>query len=136
MSATKGSLSVPAPEKTSQLTNDSRYLSVIEYVLSETNLKSKTSLTISDLPTGSIIQEIEVRVTTPFTPTTTQYNLAISGSNGAVLMSANCNDPNTAGVYHTDCYYEVTSTVVITHNMNNITAGSAIVRFFVYAVES
>ena len=135
MSATKGSFSLPMPSKTSQLVNDARFLSIQEYVLNTSNLSGTTQVSITDLPVGSIITKVELRVTTAFAPTSTQHNIAINGASSEVLMDSGWNDPNTIGNYSTEAYYAITSSGIrVVHNCGSVTAGSAILRLYIYSV--
>ena len=129
-----GSFVLPTPSKTSQLTNDAQFMSIHEYVLNASVLRGTTSLQISDISAGVIINRIELNVTTAFVSDVEQNNISVVGANSSVLMDATWNDPNTAGSYSTDCNYVVTSTITVNHDLSNMTAGVAILRIYAHDV--
>ena len=136
MAATSGSFALPTPSKTSQLVNDSRFMSIKEYVLTPSVLSKASQFELSDIPSGSIIQRIDLMVTTAFASASDQNNISVVGADESVIMDASWNDPNTAGVYSTDCYYYVTSTVRVVHDLTGATAGRAVLRLFIYDVDA
>lgn len=133
MSNIYGSLSLPTPTRTSHLTNDSKFLSVHDYALSSSNLSGDDSLEISDIANGSIITRVEVRVTTAFTTSPDeQHNIEVLDENDVVLMDNEWNDPNVVGNYSTDCYYVVSGSLIVNHDLSGMTAGAAILRIYAY----
>ena len=132
MSATRGGFSIPTPDKTSQLTNDAQFMSVKEYALTPAVLQGSTTYTISDIPAGSVIHQVDILVNTAFASSATQNNLAVKGSDNTVLMDSGWNDPNTVGNYTTKCNYTVTSTIKVVHDLNAATAGNAILRVYLH----
>lgn len=135
MSNIYGSLSLPTPSRTSHITNDSCFLSVHDYTLNLSNLYGEESLEISDIPNGSLITRVELRVTTAFaTNPDEQHNIEISDENDTVLMDNDWNDPNVVGNYSTDCYYSVSGSLIVTHDLSAMTAGAAILRIYAYDV--
>lgn len=133
-----GGLSLPSPRKTSDLKNDSRFLSIYDYVLNSSVLSGGTSISISDLPTGAIVTRVELRVNTAFkTSTTAQHDIEVTNANGTVVLMDNTwNDPNVVGNYSTECYHVISGAIKVTHDLKYITAGSAILRFYVYEITS
>ena len=60
MSLIKGSFTLPTPQRTSQLVNDTRFSSIREYVLDSSILSDTTTLDIADLLSGSVIYRIDL----------------------------------------------------------------------------
>ena len=128
MSKMVGDFSLPVPNKTSQLENDSHFTSVKEYTLSYTSLSDTSTYAITDLPVGKKLVKTEVIVNTAFV-TSTQGNLSITGDNSAVILNQGYNDPNVVGNYINDCNYTVTANgVTVNHNLGSATAGSLVLR--------
>ena len=134
MAVTNGSFSLPTPSRTSEIVNDSRYMSILEYPLTATTLRGTTTLSISGLNVNAIIHQVDIVVSTPFVSDQDQNNISVSGADGTVLMDAEWNDPNTEGVYSSDCYYPITSTVTVTHDLTNMTAGAGLLRLYIHDV--
>lgn len=131
-----GSFNLPTPQRTSQLVNDTRFSSIREYILNVETLKDASILEISDLPGNSVIYRIDLIINAPMTSLDgAQHNLSISDSNGNTLFKNEWSDPNTIGTYTSNCYgiLDAGSTKInITHDMTNLTNGSAILRFHLY----
>ena len=140
MGQTIGSLALPSPQRTSQLVNDTRFSSIQEYVLDSSSLSGSTQLDISDLSVGSVIYQVELMILSAFSESGgSQPTIEITCDNGGVLMDDTWNDPTTVAVYSTDCYTSIRTVndlVHIIHNLSNITAGSAILRLYLYKNES
>lgn len=138
MASRYGGVALPASTKTSSLVNDSRFLSIHDYILNSSVLSGGSSLTITDLPQGAIIIKIELRVSTAFkTNPDVQHDIEVTNANGStVLMDNEWNDPNVVGNYSTECNHTISTNIKITHNLSSMTAGSAILRFHVYEVQS
>ena len=134
MSSRFGSIALPAPNSTSDLVNDSRFLSIHDYVLNLSVLSGGSTLTITDLPQGAIIIRVDIRVTTAFTTVPdVQHNIEITNSNGSVvLMDNEWNDPNVVGSYSTECYHVVSGNLKVTHDLASMQTRSAILRFHLY----
>lgn len=133
-----GGLSLPNPTRTSNLSNDSRFLSIHDYVLNSSVLSGGTTLTISDLPQGAIIIRIDIRVSTAFTTNPdSQHNIKVTNAAGTtVLMDNEWNDPNVVGNYSTECYHTISGNIKVTHDLSALTAGSAVLRFHLYEINS
>ena len=131
-----GSLTLPTPQRTSQLINDTRFSSIREYVLNSSNLSGSNKLDIVDLIPGSVIYRIDLIILSAFSDTSgMQKSIEISCDNGGVLMDSEWNDPNMIGTYSTNCYTNIRTSndvVHIMHNLDNIISGSAILRLYVY----
>lgn len=128
MSQMVGGFSLPVPNKTSQLENDSHFTSVKEYTLTSSSLSGTSTYSITDLPVGNKLVKTEVIVNTAFV-TSSQANLSISGDNSTVILNQGYNDPNVAGSYINDCDYTVTANgVTVNHNLGSATAGSLVLR--------
>ena len=128
-----GGFTLPMPQRTSQLVNDSRFSSIQEYLLDSSSLSGLTQLDIADLKVGSVIYRIDLVILSAFRDNSgSQHNIEIScGDN--VLMASEWNDPNRVGTYTTNCYGIVNSTnnvVHIKHSPTSISAGSAILRIY------
>lgn len=138
MSSRYGSMALPNLKKTSSLVNDSRFLSIHDYVLNSSVLSGGSTLAITDLPQGAIIIRVDIRVNTAFTTNPdTQHNIEITTANGAtVLMDNEWNDPNVVGNYSTECYHTISGNLKVTHDLSSMTAGSALLRFHVYEVNT
>ena len=132
-----GNFSVPTPQRTSQLVNDTRFSSIQEYVLDSSSLSGSTRLDISDLMSGSVIYRIDLIVLNAFSDETgSQHDIEISCDNGGILMDRNWNDPNTYGSYTTSCYTTIRTpqdVVHVNHSLSNMLTGSAILRFYIYS---
>lgn len=126
-----GNFAIPTPSKTSELANDARFMSVHEYKLDLTKLKT-TPVTISDIKANSVVHQIDLLVDTAFVSSASQNNIEVLGADGTVLMDKTWNDPNTAGNYSTACNYTVTSTIKVSHDLTGATAGNALLRVFVH----
>ena len=132
MPGTRGGFTIPAPSKTSELTNDSQFMSVKEYNLSVAALSGSTTYTISDIPAGTVIHQVELLVDTAFTSSASQNNLAVKGADNTVIMDSSWNDPNTIGNYVTKCSFIVSSTIKLVHDLNTATAGHATLRLHLH----
>lgn len=132
-----GSFSLPMPQRTSQLINDTRFSSIREYILDSSTLSGSTQLDISDLLSGSVIYRIDLIVLSAFSDASgKQHSIEISCDNGGILMDAEWNDPNVIGSYSTNCYATIKTPedlVHITHSLGNLLSGSAILRFYIYS---
>ena len=135
MPNTYGRFTLPAPGKTSDLVNDKRFMSIRDYVLNSDSLSGSSSISITDLVVGSVVQQVDLLVTTPFTPSGTQYNITVKGSDNTILMDPSWNDPNTAGMYSTPCYYRIVNSIIVEHDLGSLTGGSAVLRLHVYEAE-
>ena len=137
MGKINGSFSLPTPQRTSQLINDTRFSSIREYVLNTSVLSGSTQLDISDILPGSVIYRIDLIVLSAFSDAGgSQHNIEISCDNGGVLMNAEWNDPNTIGTYSTNCYTTIRTSedlMHINHTLSDMISGSAIVRFYMYS---
>lgn len=133
----KGSFSLPTPQRTSQLINDTRFSSIREYVLDSSTLSDSTQLDISDLASGSVIYRIDLIVLSAFSDASgIQHSIEISCDNGGILMDAEWNDPNVIGSYSTNCYASIRTIddiIHITHSLGNSLSGSALLRFYLYS---
>ena len=132
-----GSFSLPTPQRTSQLINDTRFSSIQEYVLNSSTLSGSSQLDISDLMSGSVIYRIDLIVLSAFSDAAgNQHDITISCDNGGTMMSAVCSDPNTVGTYSTNCYTTIRTpadVVHVTHTLGNLLTGTAILRFYMYS---
>ena len=107
--------------------------SIWSYHLDATALSGETELSIEDLPVNGVITRIELRVTTAFVSSLDQNNIDVMGDSTEVLMDADWNDPNTTGNYITDCYYEISANgITVSHDLSDMTAGSAILLLHVF----
>ena len=131
-----GSLSLPTPQCTSQLINDTRFSSIREYLLNSSVLSNTTSLDIADISSGSVIYKIDLIILSAFNDNTgNQHDIEISYGNNNVLMNSKWNDPNTVGTYTTNCYAIIRSEediIHINHTLANAVSGSALLRFYIY----
>lgn len=137
MAETYGGFSLPTPNRTSQLTNDSQYTSARDYIVDYEDTAAGTDLEISDLTPGTVIYKVEINVSTAFN-TSAQGNLGMYGDSDAVIVDPSWCDPNEVGNYVNSCYYQVTNThkVTLKHNLSSASAGVAVVRLFIYETES
>ena len=137
MSSVKGSFTIPTPQRTSQLVNDTRFSSIREYVLDESTLSGSTRLDITDLLPGSVIYRIDLIVLSAFSDSTgAQHDIEITCDNGGVQMDAEWNDPNTVGTYSTNCYTSIrtpSDVVHVIHSLGSMLSGAAILRFYIYS---
>ena len=132
MANTRGGLVLPSPTRTSDLINDSNYLSIREYSLSRSVLSGGTPVVIDDITIGTVITRVEIDVTTAFVSSATQNNISVEDESGEVLMDSDWNDPNTAGRYVCTCYHEVTGDLHIVHDLAAASAGGATLRLYLY----
>ena len=131
-----GVFTLPTPQRTSQLVNDTRFSSIREYVLDSSTLAGTTQLNISDLIVGSVIYRIDLYVINAFSSASgEQHNIEVKKSDGSVLMSSEWNDPNSIGTYVTECYTSIDSanqSLQVIHSLSNMISGSAILRLYMY----
>lgn len=144
MAKTVGSIVLPQSagvHRTSQLENDSRFSSVYEYILDNTTLNGTVTLNISGIPVNTVIIGVELYVVSPVVKTSTdESSMSISAQNNGsesttVLMGDTWNDPSSAGIYSTDCYFLIKSavdTIYVTHNLSTCTSGTIVLRLVTY----
>ncbi len=137
MSLIKGSFTLPTPQRTSQLVNDTRFSSIREYFLDGSVLSGSSQLDISDLLPGSVIYRIDLIVVNAFSDQSgAQHDIEITCDNGGVQMAAEWNDPNNVGTYTTNCYTSIRTpadVIHVVHSLGNILTGSAVLRFYIYS---
>ena len=139
MANTYGGFSLPTPNRTSQLTNDSQYTSARDYIIQQSDVEGSDSLEIADLTPGSVIYKIEINISTAFNPgVDIQGNLGVYGDGGATIIDPQWNDPNEVGNYVNSCRYTVgeSGKITLRHNLGYSTAGLAVIRLFIYDLES
>ena len=113
----------PTPKSLSDLQNDNNYMAIKEYVLN------------SDALSGSTIVKMSLHVRTPFVSTNISDTIEVSTDTDKVLLAQECNDPNRAGDYSSDCYYITSGNqneILVHHTLSNMTAGVAILRIELY----
>lgn len=125
----------PAPSSLSDLQNDNNFLAIKEFTLNSSTLKGNTSYAITGLTPGSIITKISLIVNTVFASSSSTKTIELKTDANQVLFSKDWNDPTIKAAYSTDCYYVYsgnTNEIVVNHNLNAMTAGSAVLRFELY----
>lgn len=136
----KGSLSLPASRRASQLINDTRFSSIRDYILNSESLSGSTRLDIDDLPSNAVIYRIELIVLNAFSNLNgDQHNISVTCDNGGTLMDSSWNDPNMVGTYVTDCYTTLRGNldlVHVIHSLSNISSGLGILRIHFYTDET
>lgn len=110
----------PVPSTLSELINDGMYLSAREYSLSELS-------SINDIGEGSIITKITLTITKE------SFSIfEVKTDSGVVLFSDAICDPSIAGVYTTECYYQVNNTDEIVFTWDPTSGGEGKVCIELY----
>ena len=125
----------PTPKSLSDLQNDNNYMAIKEYVLNSDVLSGSTAIAINDLKAGSTIVKMSLHVRTPFVSTNISDTIEVSTDTDKVLLAQECNDPNRAGDYSSDCYYITSGNqneILVHHTLSNMTAGVAILKIKIY----
>lgn len=93
-------------------------------------IDSRSGMIIS-LPTGTIIEKIEIVIEKVFRSSDDiQHNISIEGENEKVLVPETWNDPNMEGCYSTSLNYIVGSDgfILIKHDLDNTVEGSGYIK--------